>query len=119
MIDDLFDGMKEKRPYHILQTFYYSDIYTNFCRQPVAPALMYIKPASTDHEKGQEDESIIRYEMDRKKEAVVDFSRQLKVDFHQRMMDVIEEMFNPEKDFVQTRNLHSCANCDFRQICNR
>ncbi len=119
VIDDLFDGMKEKRPYHILQTFYYSDIYTNFCRQPVAPALMYIKPASTDHEKGQADESIIRYEMDRKKEAVVDFSRQLKVDFHQRMMDVIEEMFNPEKDFVQTRNLHSCANCDFRQICNR
>lgn len=117
VIDDLFDSMKAKRPYHIFQTFYYSDIYTNYCGQPVAPALMYIKPASTDHKQGQEDESIIRY--DKQKEAVIDFSRQFKSDFHQRMMDVIEEMFNPEKDFVQTRNLHSCANCDFRQICNR
>ena len=119
VVDELFDSMKEKRPYHILQTFYYSDIYTNFCSQPVAPALMYIKPASTDRKQDQEDESIIRYDNDGRKEAVIDFARQLKEDFHQRMMAVIEEMFNPEKDFDQTENLHTCTNCDFRQICNR
>ena len=119
VIDELFDSMKEKRPYHILQTFYYSDIYTNYCSQPVAPALMYIKPASADHKQGQEDESIIRYETDRRKEPVVDFAGQLKEDFHRRMMAVIEEIFNPEKDFMQTRNLHSCTNCDFRKMCNR
>ena len=120
VIDELFDSMKEKRPYHILQAFYYSDIYTNYCKQPVAPALMYIKRASTDLKPGQEDRSIIQFQSDgKKKEAVVDFAGQLKEVFHQRMIKVIEEMFNPNTDFVQTKNLHSCAYCDFRQICNR
>ena len=124
-LDELFDRSKDKRAYHVLQAFYYSDIYTNDCKLPVAPALMYIKPASLSQDPEKEDESIIVHEVEQegtsKKEKipVLDFSRDLKAAFHDRMMSVITEMFEQSVDFTQTANPHSCTYCDFKQICGR
>ena len=124
-LDELFDTTKKDRAYHILQAFYYSDIYTETHKNPVAPALMYIKPASLNQSSDNEDESIIKYDKDsgtdKKSETapVLDFAADLKEDFHTRMMGIINEMFSPDVEFTQTPNLHTCTYCDFKQICGR
>ena len=129
-IDELFDSTRERRAYHILQAFYYSDIYTESATQPVAPALMYIKPASIDMNPEAEDESIIRCAAEQESGAekkksrlpkipVLDFAAQMKKEFHERMTAVINEIFSQQIPFCQTQNQHACKFCDFKQICNR
>ena len=118
-IDDLFDSTKDNRPYHILQTFYYSDVYTESSDRPLSPALMYIKPASLSQPSGKEDESIIEMGEARKKFAITDFATMVKAEFHEKLIWVIREMFSPDVPFVQCSNRKTCEHCDFRQFCNR
>lgn len=116
-MEDLFDNSQEHRPYHILQAFYYSDIYTETSQVPVAPALMYIKPASTSPDK--EDESIVAMGGKNNKQPILDFAKDIKREFHERMTQVIEEIFDQSVEFTQCTNRKTCDKCDFIQICGR
>lgn len=122
-LDALFDSSINNRPYHILQTLYYSDIYTETCDRPVAPALMYVKPVSVDDNTiAEQDYVITKVEgigRNQKRTMVTDFAAEYKEEFHKRMMGLITEIFSPEVDFRQTENPHACQWCDFKQMCGR
>jgi hypothetical protein len=44
---------------------------------------------------------------------------QLLMEFEAKLMELLEELFNPEVPFAPTANLETCAYCDFKMICNR
>ena len=118
-IEDLFNSNHKKRPYHILQTFYYADIYTEKCHQPVAPALMYIKPAILAQNSNKVDGSIIKYGEGNSKTPILNFAIDYKEEFHNKMIAVLKEIFSQDVGFKQCENEETCKKCDFCQICNR
>ncbi len=112
---ELFMSDTSKRAYHIFQTFYYADIYTEHSERKVSPALMYIKAASMPDEKAKEDESIVKLNG----RAVTDFASDVKSEFHDQLMVLLNEIFSPDLPFIQTTNEHQCGYCDFKDICVR
>ena len=118
-LESLFDPALSKRPYHILQTFYYADIYTDYCRQPVGTSLMYVKPTKIDDAKEAEKNALVGIGASQKKQPVNDFSTMYKEEFHEKLMGVIREIFSTDVPFTQTNNDHSCQYCDFKELCNR
>lgn len=103
---------------HIFQTFYYADIYTTLHKDhPLAPALAYVKFAST-----VSDKPCVRLG----KERVDDFAAQQKTSFHERLMETIGEIFDPARPFAiaapeviaDTQN-GACKYCPFTALCPR
>ena len=118
-IGKLFDRNITDRPYHILQAFYYSHIFTNLHNEPVAPALMYIKHASPDFDTLDADPSIIRIGLRKEKTAVTDFATQMKEDFHIELMSLLNEIFDKDIPFIQAKHNNHCKWCDYKDICGR
>ena len=114
-IDALFDiAHPDKRPYHILQAFYYADVYTDVHPDtPVAPALMYVHSAHPDTHlpfiqlTGTEEKDI------------TDFATQCKAEFHDKVVETVLDILNPEIPFTQSPTRHACKYCDFAHLCGR
>jgi len=102
---------KNINAHHIRQAFYYSDIVVmndkKGCVEELYPSLVYVKKlkdqksALTTNEKQPLNFLDVRDE------------------FHEKMMNTINEMFDSDKPFKQTDNLDNCIYCDFKMICNR
>ncbi len=118
-ISKLFDRTKGHRPYHIFQTFYYCDIYTEHCKKAVAPSLMYIKPASKDNDPSKEEPSIIKLGEQKNKYYITDFATQAKEEFHGELVKLTNEILDKTIPFVQSTNEDSCKWCDYKEICGR
>ena len=117
-IDSLFDKQKSKRPYHILQTFYYADIYTRLHPEaPIAPSMMYVKKARTTGTKTADN--VITLGSGKDKTPITDFTTQCRDEFHQCLTDTIDEIFNPAVPFSQNLASDSCKYCDFAQFCGQ
>ncbi|MCD8310170.1 MAG: PD-(D/E)XK nuclease family protein, partial [Prevotellaceae bacterium] len=104
----------EKRPGYIFQTFLYAAL---LCRkQPlqVAPSLLYIhKAASKDYS------PVIVLKTDRQgKEEVTDFAL-YEAEFRERLIRLLQEIYDPETPFTQTEAYNRCAYCDFKRLCKR
>ena len=113
-IDELFDRSKDKRSTHILQAFYYADIYTRlYPDEPLAPAVMYVKLA---HNKQTQKDLTPTVILD---QPVTDFAAQCGNDFHQQLTATITDIFNPSVPFTQDNTQHACKFCDFTQLCKR
>lgn len=113
-VESLFIPDK-KRSNYVFQTFLYAAI---MCRkQPtmkIAPALLYIHRAATETYS-----LVIQMGEPRKpKEAVEDFSKYEK-EYRERLQGLLEEIFNPEKSFTQTKIIEKCTYCDFKALCKR
>lgn len=113
-VESLFIPDK-KRSNYVFQTFLYAAI---MCRkQPtmkIAPALLYIHRAATETYS-----PVIQMGEPRKpKEAVEDFSKYEK-EYRERLQGLLEEIFNPEKSFIQTEIIEKCTYCDFKALCKR
>lgn len=113
-VESLFVPDK-KRSNYVFQTFLYAAI---LCRkQPtmkIAPALLYIHRAATETYS-----PVIQMGEPRKpKEAVEDFSNYEK-EYRERLQELLEEIFHPEKSFTQTETIEKCAYCDFKALCRR
>ena len=109
-LEELFE-QKNDRPAHIFQTFVYASALLQEARfdRPVVPELLYIQQIS------KEDYSpAIRCN----KQAIEDF-RELNPEFQQRLLDKVDEIFNPAVAFEQTAIVQVCTYCDFRGICGR
>jgi len=102
---------KNDRPAHIFQTFVYAStlLQQEEFDGSIIPELLYIQQAS------KEDYStVIRCN----KQPVEDF-REMNTEFKQRLLDKINEIFDPKIAFEQTTILQTCEYCDFREICGR
>ena len=109
-LDELFE-QKNDRPSHIFQTFVYASALLEEAQWegPVVPELLYIQQIAKD-----DYSPSIRCNQ----QAVEDF-RALHPEFKQRLLDKVDEIFDPAVAFEQTGIVQVCASCDFREVCGR
>lgn len=120
-IEDLFDGKKIGKNYHITQTMYYCDVLTDegaFGANtiPVVPALMYYK-----NNLEKKDAVLSIYPPGKNggaKPLVKNYATDCKDIFQPLMLDTITSIFR-EEYFEQCEDDTSCKNCDFKSLCRR
>ncbi|MBQ9364017.1 MAG: PD-(D/E)XK nuclease family protein [Bacteroidaceae bacterium] len=105
----LFNPEQKNRSHHVLQALYYCDVMTETETQPVFPQLMYVKlpPAKRS------------LAVQLGKEQISDFRQQLKTEYHEKLLSVIQEIFHPQTVFSMTETMDACKFCDFKTICGR
>lgn len=112
-IDEMF-AHKVKRNYHAMQIFYYAYI---MCMQKdmrnsmIAPVLLYTRAS---YSPVMED---IYYIMGG--QPITDFRNGCMADFEKKLMEVIDEIFNPDIPFRQTEVEENCKYCDYARICKK
>ena len=119
-IDSLFDSTLDHRPYHALQTFFYT-MQTNACglnprMHPLSPSLFYIQKAAG---KEYKPEVKIKLEDSSKTTPVTDFEAQVGEEFRSRIRTCLQELFNPDGEFHQCENTGRCEYCDYKNICRK
>ncbi len=109
-IESLFDG-SGKRNKAVFQTLIYSLLYKSNNADDVAlvPGLVSRKNLFDD---------TFRPHLWMDKEEVTD-ARALLPRFQERLKQLLEDIFNPDKPFVQTENTQTCEYCPFKAICYR
>jgi ATP-dependent exoDNAse (exonuclease V) beta subunit len=111
-LDEVFEHNKENRPKFVLQTFLYGIFYKkDALGKPITPGIYYIRDVFKD----DFDTELLNKEL---KEKVTDFSI-YEDDFRSHLTNCLEEIFNPEIQFVQTNNEKICQYCPYVGICNR
>ena len=108
--EELFE-QKNDRASHIFQTFVYASAWLQEAPfdGPVVPELLYIQQVL----KEDYSPSI------RCNKQVVENFRELNPEFKQRLLDKVDEIFDPAVAFEQTGIVQVCAYCDFREGCGR
>lgn len=105
----LFDASRDKRPYQILQVFVYGLFY--LLENPgtkISPSVYYLRSVF------EQFDPTIRYN----KHPIEDISVYMP-QFKERFDSILEEIFNPEVPFTQTRNNKNCKWCAFKELCNK
>jgi len=110
-IDSLFDGTR-KRNKAAFQTLIYSLLYKS---NNTVTGLSLV-PGLVSRKNLFEEAFRPNLLMDRKE---VTDATALLPEFEERLKQLLEEMFNPDKPFVQTENTQTCEYCPFRSICYR
>lgn len=107
-LEDTFDSTKSGRAYNFLQALYYCEVFTRHenPKEPVSPALMYIKTAlsSRDCRLLIEKEYVDDYETYRSR-------------YCELLRDKISEIFDPDVSFTQ--NDSHCEFCEFHNYCKK
>ena len=112
-LEDLFTP-SDDRPNYIFQTFLYA--YAMQQEQPhrIAPSLLYIHRAASDSYS-----PVICQKKGREKEVPVDdFSRYGEA-FGSLLSQLLSDIFDAAKPFVQADSTKRCAYCDYRDLCRR
>lgn len=111
-VDELFIQGTSDRNSHVFQTFYYAMLASGHhslqgCN--LAPVLLYVrntsKPAPED----------LYMTMDKK--PVQDFTNVQMPIFRQKLMELINGIFDPEVPFARTDDKKSCDLCPFKPLC--
>ena len=112
-IDELFIPAKNRASY-IFQAFYYCEARLASAQKegkpipPIMPTLVYIKRAMKT-----EMPAIMLG-----KEPVTDYQQQCHAKFSNLLLNLLEEIFDPDIPFCQTTEKASCTYCPFIQLCN-
>lgn len=104
----------EGRPNYIFQTFLYACI---MCRkQPlkVAPSLLYIHRAASESYS-----PVIEMGAPRQPKIPVNNFAFFEDDFRDRLKALLQEIYNPDEPFTQTKDSKKCEYCDYRKLCKR
>jgi hypothetical protein len=115
--DDLFrhDLDPKKRPKHILQTFLYGLLFKGKTEAKViTPGIYYTKNVFYDQFTTE-----LCMKEDRNSKLIIENYYDYETEFHPRLTECIEEIFNPDVPFIQTDILDACIYCDFKTICKR
>ena len=111
-LDEVFEHNKENRPKFVLQTFLYGLFYkTKAVNRTITPGIFYIRDVFKD----DFDTELTNKEL---KEKVTDFAA-YEDDFGLHLSDCLEEIFNHEIPFGQTKNVKICQYCPYTGVCNR
>lgn len=108
-LESLFNPEQKNRSHHLLQALYYCDVVTETEAQPVFSQLMYVKQPPSKRAKA----------VQLGKDLILDFREQLKADYHEQLLAVIQEIFSPQTSFSQTNCQENCKYCDFKNICGK
>ncbi|MGL5938688.1 MAG: PD-(D/E)XK nuclease family protein [Phocaeicola sp.] len=112
-VESLFVPDK-KRSNYIFQTFLYAAILCKKQSQKVAPALLYIHRAANS----ESYSPVIEMGEARKKLPVDNFA-EYETEFRNHLQHLLEEVFNPDLSFEQTKIEGACEYCDYKSFCKR
>lgn len=102
------------RPDYIFQTFLYAAIVCRKQQQRVAPALLYIHKAASDTYS-----PVIEMGAPRQPKTPVSDFATYESEFRERLVRLLEEIFDVSVPFTQTDDEKRCAYCDFQGLCRR
>lgn len=111
-VESLFDGSKNKRNKAAFQVLLYALLYksANPGDAVLVPGLVSRQNLFTDDE--------FRPNLVLAKETLID-ANDILPEFESRLKQLLEEIFDPSKPFVQTEQTKSCEYCAFKGICYR
>ena len=104
----------EGRPNYIFQTFLYAAIMARQQTLKVAPSLLYIHRAASESYS-----PVIEMGEARKPKLPVDDFSVYEKEFRERLLALLEEIYNDQEEFTQTEDLKKCEYCDFKAMCKR
>ena len=104
----------KKRSGYIFQTFLYASIMNRRQEKKVAPALLYIHRAASE----AYDPIVCLKELRKEALPVTDFTA-YEEEFRTLLQNLLQEIFDQQKDFCQTEIEDHCAYCDFKSFCKR
>jgi len=112
-IEQLFTPA-ENRPTYIFQTFMYAAIMCR--RQPlkVAPSLLYIHRAASESYS-----PVIELGAPRQPKVPVNNFAFFEDEFRERLLNLLQEIYDPKETFSQTKDNRKCEYCDFRRLCKK
>lgn len=113
-VNALFDGSSDKRAKALMQLLLYCHIYRNVVGddQPIRPVIYKMRSLMTEGVK------LSTIGTNKAKQTLLDY-HDFADEFAECLNRVIEEIFDPEKDFTQAESNHSCTFCKFKTICSR
>ncbi|KAA6325848.1 ATP-dependent helicase/deoxyribonuclease subunit B, partial [termite gut metagenome] len=112
-IEQLFTPA-EDRPNYIFQTFLYAAIMSRKQKLKVAPALLYIHRAASEAYS-----PVIEMGEPRKPKIPVEDFSLYEDEFRERLLSLLEEIYNPQEPFTQTPHTAKCQYCNFKGICGK
>ena len=109
-LEALFNNNLQSRPKAILQLLLYCHIYSCLTDsdEPIQPLIYKVL---TMQAKGVETLKIAK--------NPIDDYHSVKDDFLPLLTKTVQEIFDPEKPFIQTTNPHNCTFCQFKAMCGR
>ena len=112
-IEQLFTPA-EGRPNYIFQTFLYAAIMAQQQALKVAPSLLYIHRAASESYS-----PVIEIGEARKPKLPVDDFSVYEDEFRERLLKLLEEIYDDKEEFTQTEDTKKCEYCDFKAMCKR
>lgn len=115
--DDLFkhDMEPKKQAKNVLQTSLYGFLYKNYtASKSITPGIYYTKNVFNDNFTTE-----IIFKPQQSSKITIQNYFDFEDEFTTRLIDCVEEIFNPDTPFVQTNAIESCSYCDFKTICKR
>lgn len=122
-IESLFSS-SIKRPKYVFQIFVYSAIISHLIKKnlfveelnkKISPCLVYITKTNNP----KDYSSNVYVKMNNQNILVDNFAENEEVTFREKLIGLIEELFDESVPFNQTEDLSVCESCDFKNICNR
>ena len=125
-IEALFDSKMTTRAYHIMQAFYYADIYSReeSVQQSVGVSLMYVKLTREGEKDRKKCNPLVMLDMTEIRDFanqndIIDSAVTIRNAYHSQLLAVIDSIFNPQVPFTQAPTNHPCKYCKFLAICGR
>lgn len=110
--EEVFEHNNDKRPKYILQTFLYGLLYKNEVPgKSIAQGIIYLREIFKDTFR------VGIYHKPTKSD--VDNFDDFELEFVANLTACLEEIFEPEIDFVQSESHKPCEYCLYKGICNR
>ncbi|MEG1866927.1 MAG: PD-(D/E)XK nuclease family protein [Bacteroides sp.] len=104
----------EGRPNYIFQTFLYAAIMSRRQSLKVAPSLLYIHRAASESYS-----PVIEMGEPRQPKTPINNFACLENEFRDRLQTLLEEIYDINEPFTQTKNTKACEYCDFKALCKR
>ncbi|MDO5572288.1 MAG: PD-(D/E)XK nuclease family protein [Bacteroidales bacterium] len=119
-IAQLFDKEEKDRPKNVFQVNLYSMVYNQkYKPKSISPNIFYMRALFKD-----DNETRVVYKPKRNDEVKyipgpVDDYMKFEEEFKAELEKCVEEIFNKEIPFTQTKNEKNCKYCDFVSLCKR